>query len=241
MDRNIASLAEHVVVAGCGSTGRHVVEELLATRTPFVVIDRDRDQLELLNQELGGRVLFLIGDATHDHALLEAGIARASGLIAALTHDRDNLYVTLSARTLNPRARIVAKVVELEAVPKMLRAGANATVSPNTIGGMRMASEIVRPSVVEFLDQMLRDRDKSVRIEEAAVPPGSHLIGLKLKDAPIHESTNTLVVALREPGGEIRYNPGRDLILQAGTVLIVLGEVGDIQRLRAFVKMPAAA
>jgi voltage-gated potassium channel len=237
MDNAIAALKDHVVVAGCGSTGRHVIGELLSTRTPFVVVDRDKANLDLLNDEIAeGKLLYILGDATHDHTLAAARIAEAKGLIAALTHDRDNLYVTLSARSLNPKARIVAKVVEREAVPKMIRAGANATVSPNTIGGIRMASELIRPSVVEFLDLMLRDKEKNLRIEEAVVPDGSHLIGLKLKDAPIHEDTNTLLMALREPQGVIRYNPSRDITILSGTVLIVMGEVKDIVRLREYVK-----
>lgn len=237
MDAAIAALKDHVVVAGCGSTGRHVIAELLATRTPFVVVDRDKTNLELLNEEIAdGKLLYILGDATHDHTLTAAGIGLAKGLIAALTHDRDNLYVTLSARSLNPTARIVAKVVEREAVAKMIRAGANATVSPNTIGGIRMASELIRPSVVQFLDLMLRDKDKNLRIEEAIVPEGSHLVGVKLKEAPIHDKTNTLVMAIREPDGNLRYNPSQDITIVAGTVLIVMGEVSDIGRLREFVK-----
>ena len=241
MEKLIATLENHVVVAGCGSTGRHIVTELLATRTPFVVIDRNREEMEALNRENGDRVPYVIGDATHDEFLKQAGVARASGVIAALTDDRDNLYVTLSVRAINPKARIVAKVVAKEAVPKMISAGADATVSPNTIGGIRMASEMLRPSVVEFLDLMLRDKERNFRIEEVGVPGGSHLIGMKLKDAPIHEATNTLVMALREPSGKLRYNPNREHLIDSGTVLIVMGEVADVQRLRAYVKEQARA
>jgi voltage-gated potassium channel len=238
MERNVASLRDHVVVAGCGSTGRHVVEELVETRRPFVVIDRDRSQLEALNADIAkGTLLYVVGDATHDATLLAAGVDRASGVIAALTHDRDNLYVALSARTLNAHARIVTKVVELEAVPKMLRAGANATVSPNMIGGRRLASELVRPTVVEFLDLMLRDKERNLRIEEVTVPAHSQLVGCLLSETDIRQRTNTLVMAVRAPGQPLRYNPDPDFAIQAETVLVVLGEVVHVQALRQLVQV----
>src|SRR5207247_2448501 len=122
-----------------------------------------------------------LGDATEDHVLVEANIAKARGVVAALTHDKDNLYVTLSARSLNPTARIVSKVIEEEAGAKMRKAGATSIVSPTAIGGRRMASEVIRPEVNEFLDQMLRDKDKNLRLEEVVIPEGSPLIGMTLK------------------------------------------------------------
>ena len=237
MENVIANLKDHIVVAGCGSTGRHVVEDLVATGSRFVVIDRDQTHLERMSAELAsGKMLFVVGDATADHTLVAANVAHAAGVIACLTHDRDNLYVTLSARTLNAKARIVAKVVELEAVPKMLRAGANATVSPNTIGGRRMASEVIRPAVVEFLEQMTRDPNHPLRFEDVEVPGGSSLIGETLMSAHLRQRANILVVALREPGQRIRYNPDAEHRITAGTVLIVMGESQDVERLRAMVE-----
>ena len=234
MKKQIDALSGHVVVAGIGSTGRHVVEELLATGTPFVVIERNTAHAERLEGELGrGKVLFVLGDATEDHTLLEAGITRAKGVIAALTHDRDNLFVTLSARALNADARIVSKVVEPEAVAKMIRAGASATVSPNIIGGRRMASELIRPDVVEFLDQMLRDKDRNLRLEEVRVPALSPFVGHALRDVPIRKQTNVLVVAVRDRSRTFKYNPGPDTLLEAETMLVVLGETTDIVALRA--------
>jgi len=235
MVSQIEKLDGHVVVAGAGATGRHVVEELAATGRDFVVIDRDRHHLERLSEDLKRKVLFVQGDATEDHTLLAAGIERASGVVAALTHDRDNLYVTLSARTLNAKARIVSKVVESEAAPKMLRAGANATVSPNSIGGLRLASELLRPNVVEFLDTMLRDKSRNLRFEEVELPAASPLAGRSLADSRLREHTNTLVVATRKAGAPLTYNPAATLRLEAGTTLVVLAEAADVQRLRDYV------
>ncbi len=233
MRQAIESLNGHVVVAGVGSTGRWVIEELVATGTPFVVIDKNGEHLARVHQELGDRVLHVHGDATEDHTLAEAGVERASGVIAALTNDKDNLFVTLSARSMNATARIVAKVVEPEAAPKMARAGANSTVSPNQIGGRRMASELVRPEVVEFLDQMLRDRDRNLRLEELVVQAGSPYDGVVLGDVAFAREANVLVVAVRTLDHQFHYNPAPDHVLAPGTVLVVLGESSDIVRLRA--------
>jgi voltage-gated potassium channel len=233
MRDQIKALEGHVVVAGVGSTGKYAIEELWAIGRPFVAIDRNREQLERVSEELtGGKMLHVLGDATEDHVLIEAGVKTAAGVIAALTTDRENLYVTLSARSLNPTARIVAKVVEAEATKKMLIAGASTTVSPNHIGGMRMASELVRPEVVRFLDEMLRDKDKALRLENVVVPEHSGFDGKTLRDVPLRSEANALVVAVRERDGDFTYNPGSDHVLRAGTVLIVLAESEDVHRLR---------
>lgn len=233
MLNQIKALRGHVVVAGLGSTGKFVVEELWAVQRPFVAIDRNLEQLERVSHELCcGKMLYIHGDATEDHALMEAGIQHASGVVAALTSDRENLYVTLSARSLNPDARIIAKVVETEADNKMRKAGASATVSPNIIGGRRMASELVRPNVVVFLDQMMRDKDKNLRFEECPVPAGSSFVGKQLRDVPFRSEANALVVAIRDEDGTFHYNPGSDLELKAGVVLVVLAEAESMARLR---------
>jgi voltage-gated potassium channel len=233
MRKLIGALENHIVVAGAGSTGKHVIEELIATQTPFVVIDRDQHHLHRISEDLAdGKMLYVHGDATEDHVLLAAGIERARGIVAALTHDKDNLFVTLSARSLNANARIVAKIIEDEAAPKMLKAGATSVVNPTMIGGRRMASELIRPEVNEFLDQMLRDKDRNLRLEEAVIPEGSNMVGLALKDTPIRRETRLLVVAVRGADRSFMYNPDPDLVLRAGTTLIVMGETDNIRKLR---------
>ncbi|CAN5445816.1 potassium channel protein [soil metagenome] len=236
MKKRISELKGHIVVAGAGSTGRHVIEELVATQSPFVVIDRNREHLERVSELLAqGKMLYVHGDATEDHALLDAGIVRARGVVAALTHDKDNLYVTLSARGLNATARIVAKVTEDEAAPKMLKAGATSVVSPAQIGGRRMASDVIRPEVNEFLDKMLRDKDKSLRLEEVAIPAGSPYAGHMLKDAPIRKETRLLVIAVRRADREFVYNPEPDFVLQEGATLVVMGDADGVVKLRKMV------
>lgn len=241
MQRRVDGLTGHVIVAGAGSTGMHAVEELWATQTPFVAVDKDRLVLERLSLDLtGGELLYVVGDATDDAILMRAGITRAKGVVAALTEDKDNLFVTLSARSLNGNARIVAKVIAPDAAPKMIRAGANATVSPNMIGGRRLASELVRPTVNEFIDQMLRDKDDVLRLEEVSIPDGSSFVGKTLREVPIRAETKLLVVALRVDKKFI-YNPEPGTELQVGSVLVVLGASSNVNRLRQLVKLPIEA
>jgi voltage-gated potassium channel len=236
MLKEIEKLSGHVVVAGAGGTGKHVVEELVVTQTPFVVIDRSEQTLRHISDEMcGGKMLHVHGDATLDHVLLAAGVQRARGVVAALTHDKDNLYVTLSARSLNASARIVSKVVEDEAAPKILKAGASSIVNPTMIGARRLAGELIRPEVHEFLDLMVRDKDKNLRLEEVAVPRGSAFVGKALKDTPIRRETRALVVAVRGSDRAFTYNPDPDYVIGEGTTLVVLAETDSIVKLRALV------
>jgi len=240
MRNKIEALSGHIVVAGSGSTGRHVIEELVATRTPFVVIDRNHEHVQRMSElMMRGEMLYVHGDATEDQVLLLAGVERAAGVVAALTHDKDNLFVTLSARSLNASARIVSKVTEDESAPKMVKAGANSIVSPAQIGGRRMASELIRPEVNEFLDQMLRDKDKSLRLEEIVVPKGSPYVGHALREAPIRRETNLLVIAVRQPTREFVYNPDPDFVLGEGMTLVVMGATDGVKKLRALVAATA--
>ncbi len=228
----IAKLENHVIVCGAGTTGVHIVRELDAIGTPFVVIELKEERLHDLEEELDRELLHVIGDATDDHVLERAGIEKARGVIASLSHDKDNLFVTITARALNPDARIVAKSVEESTEAKLRRAGADTVVSPNLIGGMRLVSEMVRPQAIAFLDRMLRDRDgRRIRIEEIAIPEGSSLIGKTLAETTIRD-TGALVIAVHQPNEDYIYNPGPDLEMQVGAALIVLAEAEAVERLR---------
>lgn len=236
MRKTIESLQGHVIVCGVGSTGRHVVREMVAIRTPVVAIDVDGDRLEALAAEIAvAPVPYIVGDATDDFVLEQAGIKRAKGIVVALPEDKDNLFVVVSAHGLNPAARIVSRGHDLRVAEKLRKAGAHAVVSPNFIGGMRLASEMVRPHVVEFLDEMLRDRDKNLRMEEVEVSATCAAAGKSLREAKLREVTEALVLAFREPGRKaLSYNPGPDAILQPGSLLIVLGTQDAVAKLREF-------
>ena len=235
MQRKVDEMSGHVVVCGVGSTGIHCIEELVAVGTPFVAVDSDEGRLVRLADAFPETsLLYVVGDATDDQTLQRAGIERARGVIAALHDDRDNVFVTITARALNARARIVAKAVEASADKKLRRAGADAIVSPNRIGGMRLVSELIRPHVVEFLDTMLRESRRSLRIEEVPVPKGSRLDGRSLREADLRRIADVLVIAVRRADGDYEHNPSPETPLQAGMSLIVLGECPQVNRLRAW-------
>ena len=238
MSRMIENLRDHIIVCGAGTTGIHVVEELLTTGNAVVVIDLEAKQLERAQALTPGLIPTLQGDATEDSVLERAGIRRARGLVAALTDDKANLFIVVSSRQLNPRLKIIAKGVDVKATEKLKHAGADSVVNPAYIGGVRMVSEMIRPQVVEFLDLMLRDKDKNLRIEEVMIPADSPFVGKPIFEAQIRKHTNLLVVAVREAAADARtpgrfiYNPGPETAIAAGMALIVLGETESVHKLR---------
>ena len=234
MRKQIAKLENHVVVCGAGSTGGHAIEELMEYAIPTVAIDMDRDRLEdIAELHPGAHFKYIVGDATDDVVLEEAAVSQARGVVSALAGDKDNLFVVVSARQMNSRARIVARGSNLQILEKLKKAGADTVVSPNYIGGMRMVSELLRPEVVKFLDEMRRDKSR-VRIEEVSVPDRSPLAGKTLGNSGIRTPAGEiLVLAVQVPGAEgYRFNPGADFVLVGGMTLVVLGPLAEVERLR---------
>lgn len=234
MHKRLAKLKGHFVVCGAGRTGATVIEELLREGREVVVIERREEALSHVSRLHGERLIAIAGDATDDGVLEEAGVARAGGLVTTMELDQDNLFVALSARELNPALRIVSRATE-RATDKLLKAGANVVINPTHIGGRRMAHELVRPNVVGFLDFMARDLERSLNIEEIAIPLGSPLAGRKLSESTIREESNALVLAVVHQGVQT-YNPPPSFALEAGMTLIVLGEREPIERLTRFVR-----
>lgn len=230
MDKSIARLSDHIVLCGGGSTGRCIAEEFAKTGTSFVVVEKRPEALQHL-ADIDG-ILHLQGDATDDHVLLRAGIDRARGLVTALGEDKDNLYVVLSARSLNAGLRIVSRLNDAENEKKLRKAGADEVVSPNAIGGLRLASVMIRPMVVGFLDGMLRHSGDAIRVEEMTLPAASGLAGRSLADAQIGQRTGMLVMAIRSAAGEPKFNPGAQTVLAVGDTLIVMGTPPQLETLR---------
>lgn len=232
MQRGIDKLNQHVIVCGIGTTGRHIATELSAVGVPFVVVDTNSVRLDELREEFNDSLLFVIGDATDDHVLELAGVGRARGVISALNDDKANLFVTISARALNPTARIVAKSIEPSTEAKLRRAGADSVVAPNYIGGVRLFSEMVSPKAAAFLDRIVQfGSGISVGLEAIDVPASSPLVGQRLAETDIREA-GALVVAVHRSDGDYVYNPGSEHLLEAGDSLIVLADTEDIAVLR---------
>lgn len=239
MRKQISELIGHYIVCGLGETGRHAVEELHRTGTPHVVIDNSSDVVTKLRDNVGGAysgMLYLIGDATDETVLKQAGLERARGLITCLPSDKDNLVITVVVRQQNPNIRIVSRYTDLSFSERMLKAGANSTVSPNRIGGLRLASEVLRPHVVSFLDLMLQERSRTLRIEEISVETGSGWVGSTVGGLNLRARYNLLLLALKRPGDpdapRLWVNPPDEAAVSSGSVVIVMGDVNDLHRAR---------
>lgn len=224
MHRALQEMRDHYIVCGTGATGTAVVRELVNTQRPVVAIDLNDDRVRRLQEEFPS-VPVLQEDFTDDQVLLRAGVARAVGIVICTTVDKDSLVTTITARQLNPKLRIIARAVNERSMTRLRQAGADGVVSPALIGGMRMASELVRPAVVGFLDMMLKDRDRNLRVEEVKVPASSPFVGRMIGELNAHALTNCLILATRQPkSGEYVYNPSDDMRVEAGTILIVMGD-----------------
>ncbi len=234
--REIDELEDHHIVCGAGRVGRMVVRELHYAGVPLIVIERDPEQVRALEQD-DTDVLVICADSTKERALLDAGVERARGLAACLADDGDNLLVCLAARHLNPRLTTVARANDEESVERLRRAGADHVISPTLTGGVRMASTLVRPHVVGFLDTAILGPHLDLRLEEAEIPTGSPLANRSLQDAGIPQRTGLVVIALQRGGDPERqiYNPGPATTLEEGDVMIVLGGEGQIESLRDYV------
>jgi voltage-gated potassium channel len=227
MEREIARMAGHVIVCGFGRVGRNLAQYLSAAGRDVVVIDNDPARAAAA--EGAGHVV--LGDATTDEALKEAGIERARVLVTTLTTDAANLFVTLTARSLRPDLFIVARARVESSEAKLSQAGADRVVNPQGIGGARMAAFVLQPHVTEFLDVVMHDGSLEFRLEEIPLPTGSPLAGHSLRDAHIRDSTGALILALRDSGGEFTTNPPPETTLEAGQILIAIGTEGQLKAL----------
>jgi voltage-gated potassium channel len=221
MEKDISRLEGHDIVCGADETAQTIIQELLATRRDFVVVDPDRARLDKL--AAAAPFLFVEGDPADDDVLRKAGIEKARGVLLSLPTDEANLFVTVTARQLNPRVRIVAKGIDVKSHEKMVRAGADYAVSPTFIGGMRMVSQMIRPAAVTFLDMMLRERDRAYRVDEVTVEPGSPLAGKPLSATAVREKRDALLVAVKREGGPgYVFNPPGDTVLRERDVLVFI-------------------
>jgi voltage-gated potassium channel len=234
LKKRMKRMKDHVVVCGAGSTGRNVIEELLTTGVPVVAIDmRETELKEIAEKHPKAEFSYIVGDATDDDIIAQANLANARGLVAALSSDKDNLYLTVSARQLSATARIIARCAEMSHVDKIKRSGADAVVSPNFIGGMRMVSELMRPAVVRFLDDMLRDRRAVYRIEEILLGDRVFELGRTLREARVRERFGMTVLAMRGKDDALwTYNPDAGEALAPGMTLVVLGSPDQVNELR---------
>ena len=237
MMKQIAQLKDHIILCGAGETGKTVIKELVHAKKDFVIVEENMEVIESL-QEHYPSLLFVHGDATKDEILEEANIKQAKGLISALSMDADNLFVVVSARALNPNMTIISRAVDPSTEDKLYKAGANYVISPNMVEGTRMASVLLRPTVVSFIEVMMRGgEDLSFRMEEIDIPQDSSLIGKTLQQARIPQRTGLIVIAIKK-GKDSRwlFNPSSSHLLELNDRLIVLGDSEKMDKLFSLIK-----
>ena len=227
MDREISHLSNHFIVCGAGRVGRSVARELARKPLPFVVIDSDEAKMARYTAE---GWLTLIGDATQTKILQQAHIDTARGLVAAATTDATNIYIILSARSLNPKLKIIARASEDNAEKHLLTAGADRIVSPYNFAGYRIAQTFMRPNVVDFFDTAM-NQQKPLEIEEVQVQPGSRFAGQTLEGSRIRQEMGVIVLAIKGEDSHMRFNPPPDEAIHVGDHLIVMGEPAGLRRL----------
>jgi voltage-gated potassium channel len=226
MAKQIGKLKNHLIICGGGETGKPVLTELLASKENVVLIESNEERIEKCKAI--GNILYIHGDATEDQELIAAGIKRAKGILVCLPSDKDNLYVTMTARMINPNVRIISRMTDKKLEPKLKKAGANGVVSPNAIGALRMASEMIRPEVVYFLDSMLRSGKGNIRIHQIQVTTQSAAVGKKISQSGLRDKYGLLILGARYGMEAIDFNPQASHIIKEGMTLIVMGEVENI-------------
>jgi voltage-gated potassium channel len=228
----IDKLLDHYIICGFGRVGRGAAEELTKAGVPFVIVDNSEERV---TRAIKAGMLAALADATRDVTLREAGIDRACGLIATLASDADNLFVTLSAKTLNPALKICARVAEEENESKMKRAGAEFVFAPYNITGHRMAQSMLRPHVAQFIDLTTKDVGLNVGIEQIQVSEHSRFARRTIAEMQIRRELGVIVLAIRRSEGEMLFNPPADTLIREGDFLIAMGEFENLRRLESMI------
>lgn len=228
--RMIEKLENHYIVCGAGRVGRGVIRELLRSKAPLVLIDT-RDEQSAWAESLG--VPALIADASQDDTLRRAGIEKAKGLVAAIGSDAENVYVTLSARVLNPEIRIAARATNDQAEEKLRRAGASTVFTPYTFIGHRLAQALLRPHVLSFLDvaSAFQGTDLDIDIEQMRVTDSSKVAGRSLEESRLRQKFGVIVLAIIHPARGMEFNPSGAAVVDAGDVLITMGERSNLRKM----------
>lgn len=231
MTREINKLTQHVVICGFGRLGQDLAEQLTHRKIPFVVIDIDEAALE--KAKIQNR-LVIQGDATQESVLLSAGIERARALVSGLPSDAENVFITLTARNLCPIIQIISKSEEESSCRKLRQAGANRIVMPHRVGAQQMERMISRPSTADLIELFAETKQLDMELDEIVVPLGSPLVGFSIKDSQIKESYGVLLVGIKDPTGEFKFNPQPEYNIRENEILVVMGESQGISRLKTW-------
>lgn len=227
LEKQIRALKDHYIICGCGRIGSLICKELAtsAKPLPFVAIDNDPEIIEKMESE---NYLYIQGNSIEEDILIKAGIKNARGLVAAVSSDSDNVYITLTARELNPEIFILARSSYEGAERKLLRAGADKVISPYVIGGIRMAHAILRPTVVDFIELATYKQSMELQLEEITVRKVSRFINVSLSDCAIRQELGLIIVAIKKATGQMVFNPSPESKIELGDTVVALGERKDL-------------
>ncbi len=235
MLKKIKGLTDHFIVCGGGKTGRPVLVELAKNQKKIVLIEKDPEPIELCRSVVD-EFLFLEADATDDDVLISAGLERAAGIIITLPSDKDNLYITMTARMMNESIRIISRMTNRKLEAKLMKAGCDGVVSPNMIGALRLASEMIRPTAVDFLDSMLRSNQGNLRINQLSITEQSQFLGKTIADLELRKRFSLLLLGMKQKNGEIEFDPSHDMTITVPTDFIVMGRTDHVEKAVVWLK-----
>jgi voltage-gated potassium channel len=221
LDKQISQISGHYIICGFGRIGRTVTQLLKDKPIEVVVIEKDPECIPLFQEK---KILYILGEATSEEHLLKAGIQRAKGLVSAASSDADNVYITLTARGLNPDLFILARAAEESSIKNLNRAGADKVISPYDIGARRMANTILRPTVIDFIELAVHNRNLDLQMEELVIGEQSKIKDTTLLESAIRKDYNLIVVAIKKKSGEMIFNPSSQAKIQEGDTLVALGD-----------------
>jgi len=231
MEKKVKKLKDHIILCGYGRVGKQVAGEFLKRGESFLVVEKD---ISLIPDDGTDGIIFLAGSAAEDEVLEHAGIDRARAIVSTIPDDAENVYLALTARQINPKLFIIARADTELAKKKLVRAGANKVVCPHELGGIQMAMATLRPNVVDFMRlAAFAPEEKSLGIEEISIKLGGALTGKTIIEAAIKSKYDAIVVGLRKNSGQMVFNPSGGTTMEAGDILIVLGESGKLEQLGA--------
>lgn len=226
-EKEMEKLKNHYIVCGSGRVGRRIIKSLENQKIPFVVLETNEKRVaELIERGC----LVIIGDATLEENLRKAGVEKAKGLASCLPDDADNVYVVLTARGMNNQLHIVARAVEEEAEPKLIRAGANRVVAPTIIGSQSMARALLKPAIADFMDSIVAENYDLV-FEEVPIQAGSVYTNKELKNTNIRSELDLVIVAIRRKNGEMLFQPDGETVILDGDLLIAIGRAESMAKL----------
>ncbi|KLO23032.1 MULTISPECIES: potassium channel family protein [unclassified Marinitoga] len=237
MMKRIENITNHYIIVGGGKTGKYIIDEFIKTKTPYIIIEKNQDRMDkLIEKEEYKNINFVIGDAKDEDVLIKAKIFEAKGLLLTSPSDVDNLYIALTAKTLNPSLYIVSNATSSEELRKLLYAGVDNVILPPEITGKRMALMVSKPNVLSFIESTQVDFGETFGFAEIRIPENSWMVGKEFGELEISKTLDIIVMAIRR-NGKAKYNPKSNFKIKPKDSLMVIGDQEDIEKLRRYVIM----